>query len=298
MRTKTFAAASLLAVAALVASSYVGPAQAGSWAIWAVVCASILVFAWGYPRLVGLPAPLPLSAVIALAGIGAATAATVAPMPSPLQWMGAFGAVGVILVFVTQLLRGTGQRQRLESTLGGCAGVLLVVFGSGWVAADRLAPNATNGSMMLLSGLSIAAAVLVSAIPWPERLTAPLGLLAAILVGGVASVLVVDVPVIPAVVVGAVVGSVVVCFHVLLVSEAQVLRGGSFSSAAPGVPGAPTEVSAEAVGDPASTLREVTMQPSAAGSGVLGIWGAISVGVASVIASGALVYYVERMLLH
>ena len=294
MRTETFAAASLVAVAALVASSYIGPDRAGSWAIWAVVCACILVFAWGYPRLVGMPAPLPVSTVIALAGIGAATAATVAPMPSPLQWMGAFGAVGVILVFVTQLVRGTGQRQRLESTLGGCAGVLVVVFGSGWVAADRLTPNATNGSMMLLSGLSIASAVLVSAIPWPERLTAPLGLLAAILVGGVASVLVADVPVFPAVVVGAVVGSVVVCFHVLVVSEAQVLRAGSFSAVAPGVPGAPAGAADEAAGTPGSSPEGATVAPS----GVLGIWGAIAVGVASVIASGALVYYVERLLLH
>lgn len=297
MRTKTFATASLVAVAALVAASYVGPAEAGSWAIWAVVCVSVLVFAWGYPRLVGLPAPWPLSAVIALAGLGASTAATVAPMPSPLQWMGAFGALGVILVFVTQLLRGTGQRQRLESTLGGCAGVLVVVFGSGWVAADRLAPNAGNGSMMLLSGLSIAAAVLVSAIPWPERLTAPLGWLAAILVGGVASVLVVDVSVIPAVVVGAVVGSVVVCFHVLVVSEAQVLRGGSFSTVAPGAPGATAGPRDDVLGIAASPSAE---QGTVAGkeAGVLGIRGAIAVGVACVIASGALVYYVERMLLH
>ena len=294
MRTKTFAAASLVAVAALVASSYIGPDPAGSWAIWAVACVCILVFAWGYPRLVGMPAPLPVSTVIALAGIGSATAATVAPMPSPLQWMGAFGAVGVILVFVTQLVRGTGQRQRLESTLGGCAGVLVAVFGSGWVAADRLTPNATNGSMMLLSGLSIASAVLVSAIPWPERLTAPLGLLAAVLVGGVASVLVADVPVVPAVVVGAVVGSVVVCFHVLVVSEAQVLRAGSFSAVAPGVPGAPAGAADEAAGTPGSSPEGATVAPS----GVLGIWGAIAVGVASVIASGALVYYVERLLLH
>lgn len=280
MRTKTFAAASLLAVAALVGSSYIGPAHAGSWAIWALVCACILVFAWGYPRLVGLPAPLPLGAVIALVGIGAATAAAVAPMPAPLQWMGSFGAAGVILVFLTQLLRGTGQRQRLESTLGGCAGVLVVVFGSGWVGADRLVPNATDGSMMLISGLSIAAAVLVSAIPWPDRLTAPLGLLAAILVGGVASVVVPDVPVMAAVVAGAVAGAVVVCFHVLLVSEASVLRGGA----------SPTTATVNASG-------AHTGEPRPAGAGVLDLWGAIAVGVASVIASGALLYYVERLLL-
>lgn len=283
VRTKTFAAASLLAVAALVASSYAGPA-AGSWAMWAVLCACVVVFAGGFPRLIGLPAPVPLGIVIALAGIGSATTAVVVPMPSPLQWMGSFCAVGVILVFLTQLLRGTGERQRLESTLGGCVGVLIVVFGSGWVGADRLAANAADGSMMLLSGLSLAAAVLVSSINWPERVTGPLAMLAAVLVGGISSALSTDVSVVPGIVVGAVVGAVVVCLHVMLVSEASMLRGRAITAAAPGVPGAPTDHP----GDQAAP---------APGNAVLDPWGAVAGGIAAVIASGALVYYTERLLL-
>jgi len=296
VRTKTFAAASLVAVALLVASSYVGPRAAGSWAMWAVLCACVVVFAIGYPRLLGLPAPVPLAAVIALAGLGAATLAGTAPMPSPLRWLGAVAAVGVILVFLSQLLRGTGERQRLESTVGGSAGVLVAVFGSGWVGADRLAPNATDGSMMLLSGLSLAAAVLVCSIPWPERITAPLALVAALLVGGVSSAFVSDVAVLPAVVVGAVVGVVVVGLHMMLVSEAAMARGSAIHSAAPGVPGA--------VGGPAPAPDDAPGAGDAwnagngpAGRTPIGIWGAVSGGVAAVIASGALLYYTERLLL-
>lgn len=282
VRTKTFAASSLLAVAALIASSYAGPG-AGGWPMWAALCVCIVVFAGGFPRLIGLPAPLPLGIVIALAGIGSATTAAVAPMPVPLQWMGAFCAVGVVLVFLTQLLRGTGESQRLESTLGGCVGVLIAVFGSGWVGADRLAPNAADGSMMLLSGLSLAAAVLVSSLRWPTRITAPLGLVAAILVGGIASAVSADVTVVPGIVVGAVVGVVVVCLRVMLVSEASALRGSAITAAAPGVPGTPTDH---------------PVVEAAPGNPVLDPWGAIAGGVAAVIASGALVYYTERLLLH
>ena len=45
-------------------------------------------------------------------------------------------------IFVMQLLRGTGQAQRLESTLGSCAGVLLSCLGAGWIATSALTASA------------------------------------------------------------------------------------------------------------------------------------------------------------
>ncbi|MDN5756542.1 MAG: hypothetical protein L0H32_12395, partial [Micrococcaceae bacterium] len=73
--------------------------------------------------------------------------------------------------------------------------------------------------------------------------------------------------------------------------------GGSFSTVAPGAPGATAGPRDDVLGIAASPSAE---QGTVAGkdAGVLGIRGAIAVGVACVIASGALVYYVERMLLH
>lgn len=219
VRTKTVAATALAGTAAVVAASYAGNAAVSVAAVWVVASVLVLAFAAGWPRLLDLPAPVPLSLVIGLAGWSATTLAALAPMPQPMMWMGACAAVGLILVFLTQLLRGTGQQLRLESTLAGASGVLVAVLASGWVAADRIESNAANSSMMLVSGLSLGAAVLVGTIRWPDRITAPLGLAVAMLVGGLASFVDGNLALLPAVAVGAVVGSVVVACRALLVAE-------------------------------------------------------------------------------
>jgi hypothetical protein len=218
VRTKTIVGTALGAIAVVVGASYAGsPGQANLF-IWAAVCLLVLVFAAGWPRLLGLPAPGALSGVIGAAGLAAASLAAFWPMPQPMFWFPACAALGLVLVFFTQLLRGTGERLRLESTLAGAAGVLVSVLASGWVAADRLAPNAANSSMMLVSGASLAASILVCAIRWPDRIVFPLGLLMAALVAGMAGIAAADVAVLPAVVAGAVSGAVVVGFRALLVA--------------------------------------------------------------------------------
>ncbi|MGJ9404655.1 hypothetical protein [Arthrobacter sp. KK5.5] len=218
MRTKTAAGSALAATAAVVAASY-ADAGASNALVWAVVTVLVLLFAIGWPRMMDLPAASSASVLVALAGWAAATVASASSMPEPMKWMAACAAVGVIAVFVAQLMRGTGERQRLESTVTGAGGIVVAVFGSGWVAVDRLAPNASNSSMMVVSGLSIAAAVLAGTIRWPDRVTAPLGLLVAALVGGVGSVIGTDIPIFAGVAVGAVVGAVVVGCRVLMVAE-------------------------------------------------------------------------------
>ncbi|MEE1620596.1 hypothetical protein ACQ3I4_10345 [Zafaria sp. Z1313] len=251
MRTKTTAGTALLATALLVAASYAGTPSVSGPAVWLVAAVGVLVFAAGWPRLLDLPAPWALSGVIGVSGLAAATLAASTPMPQPMFWMASCAAVGTLGIFMVQLLRGTGERKRLESTLGGMAGVLVAVLGSGWVAADRLAPNASNSSLMLLSGLGLAAAVLVSSIRWPDRITGPLALVVAALVAGTASILVADVGLWPAVVVGAVAGVVVAGARALVVSE----------------------------GGPSTTT------------------GAIATGLLPVLASGAPLYFVERLVL-
>lgn len=257
MRTKTVAGSALVAVAALIAASYIGIPGLEGLGMWAVASVLVAVFAIGYPRLLGLPVATAHTVVIALAGLAAVALASVTAMPAPMAWLPACGAAGVVLVFLTQLLRGPGAELRLQATAAGACGVLVAVLGAGWVGADRLAPNASNSSMMLLSGASIAAAILACTIPWPDRITAPLALLLAVLVGGVASALVRDVAVLPASVVGAVAGAVVVCFRLMRTSSPP--RGGQ----APRIP----------------TIA------------------AMAIGAAPVVASGGLVYFVERLLL-
>ena len=102
-------------------------------------------------------------------------------------------------VFVMQLLRGTGQAQRLESTLGSCAGVLLSCLGAGWIACSRF-----NGvrEMFLVAAVSAAIALLAGLIRWPDRVVAPLGIAGAGLAGPLAGLVFSDIAVVPAAVVG------------------------------------------------------------------------------------------------
>lgn len=164
----------------------------------------------GWPHFLSVPAKKTLAAAIGLAGVGSAIAATYAQAPGFLDWTPGFIALGVIAVFVIQLIRGTGQVQRLESTLGCCAGVLLSCLGSGWIAGARF-----NGvkEMVIVAGLSAAVALAAGLIRWPDRIVAPLGTVAAGLVAPLAGLVWSDIAVIPAAVVGVVMGSVLVSFR-------------------------------------------------------------------------------------
>jgi hypothetical protein len=116
-------------------------------------------------------------------------------------------------VFLVQIVRGTGQAQRLESTLGCCVGVLLSCLGAGWIAGARF-----NGvkEMMLVAGVSAAVALLAGLIRWPDSIVAPLGIILAGLAGPLAGLVLSDVAVLPAAVFGVVVGAVLVSFRRLV----------------------------------------------------------------------------------
>ena len=178
----------------------------------------------GWPHFLGIPARKTLAVLIGLPGVGAAVTATYLPAPGFLDWTPSFMAAGVMAIFVMQLIRGTGQAQRLESTLGSCAGVLLSCLGAGWIATSRF-----NGvrEMLLVAAISAAIALLAGLIRWPDRVVAPLGVVAAGLAGPLAGLVFSDIAVIPAAIVGVVVGAVLVSFRRLVI-----LRGESLSFAA------------------------------------------------------------------
>lgn len=174
----------------------------------AILMALAIGVAW--PHYLGIPAKKTLAAAIALPGVGSAVAASYVPAPGFLEWTPSFIAVGVMAVFAVQLLRGLGQAQRLESTLGCCAGVLLSCLGAGWIAAARF-----NGvkEMLLIASISAAMALLAGLIRWPDRMVAPLGIALAGLAGPLAGLVFSDIAVLPAAVVGVVVGAVLVSFR-------------------------------------------------------------------------------------
>lgn len=198
----------LAGLAVIVASIYRTPDV-----LLAVAVVIALAVGVGWPHYLGIPAKKTLAAVIGLCGAGSAVAAASVPAPGYLDWTPGFVALGVISVFVVQLVRGTGQAQRLESTLGCCVGVLLSCLGAGWIAGARF-----NGikEMMLVAGVSAAVALLAGLIRWPDSIVAPLGIALAGLAGPLAGLVFSDIAVLPAAIFGVVVGAVLVSFRRLV----------------------------------------------------------------------------------
>ena len=190
---------------AIIAGVYASPVALV--AVGIVIAAAVGI---GWPHFLRSPAKKTLAAVIALPGAGAAVAAGVAPAPGYLDWTPGLVALGMMAVFVVQLIRGTGQAQRLESTLGCCAGVLLSCLGAGWVAGARF-----NGvrEMLLVAAVSAAVALLAGLIRWPDSIIAPLGIVLAGLAGPLAGLVLSDIAVLPAAVFGVVVGAVLASFR-------------------------------------------------------------------------------------
>ncbi|KNH17635.1 permease [Arthrobacter sp. ZBG10] len=193
----------------------------------ALVVVAVLIAAAvgiGWPHFLRIPAKKTLAAVIGLSGAGAALAAAATPAPGFLDWTPAFIAVGMMAVFLVQLIRGTGQAQRLESTLGCCVGVLLSCLGAGWIAGARF-----NGvrEMLLVAAASAAVALLTGLIRWPDSIVAPLGVVLAGLAGPLAGLVISDIAVLPAAIFGVVVGAVLASFRRLVT-----LRGAPLNFAA------------------------------------------------------------------
>lgn len=204
----TIGAFGVAGLVAIIAGVYTSPET-----LLAVAVAVALAVGAGWPHFLRIPAKKTLAAVIALPGVGSALAAAYVPAPGFLDWTPAFMALGMMAVFVVQLIRGTGQAQRLESTLGCCAGVLLSCLGAGWIAGARF-----NGvrEMMLVAAISAAVALLAGLIRWPDSIVAPLGIAMAGLAGPLAGLVFSDIAVLPAAIFGVVVGAVLVSFRRLV----------------------------------------------------------------------------------
>ncbi|WP_455835026.1 permease [Pseudarthrobacter siccitolerans] len=204
----TIGVVGIAGLAAIIGGVYVS--REALVAVAVVIAAAVGI---GWPHFLRIPAKKTLAAVIGLAGAGSAVAAAYAPAPGFLDWTPPFIALGIMAVFVVQLIRGTGQAQRLESTLGCSAGVLLSCLGAGWIAGARF-----NGvrEMLLVAAISAAVALLAGLIRWPDSIVAPLGIVLAGLAGPLAGLVLSDIAVLPAAVFGVVVGAVLVSFRRLV----------------------------------------------------------------------------------
>ncbi|THJ66580.1 hypothetical protein E8P82_08320 [Arthrobacter echini] len=175
----------------------------------AAVGALCVVAAFGWTHILGVPARKSQSTAIGLSALLSVILAATVPGPSFLVWFPACVVLGVGAVFMIQLLRGTGQSHRLESTLGATSGVVTICMGSGWVGAQRLAADAAGPGMTLVAGLSIVVAAAVALVPFPDRFVAPAVVVLAALAGPLGALLFTDVPALAAGLVGVACGAVV-----------------------------------------------------------------------------------------
>ncbi|WP_258062480.1 hypothetical protein [Arthrobacter sp. B0490] len=208
------AGAAALTTGAIVASSYVSLLAVAITAGAACVLAAV-----GWPYVLRVPAKKTQSAAIGLSALLAVVLTATTPGPAFLTWFPASVALGVGAVFMIQLLRGTGQSLRLESTLGASSGVVVIGMGSGWVAAERLAANAADSGMMLVTGVSVLIAIAVCLLPFPDRLVAPAAVVLAALAGPLGALLLTDVPALAAASVGLAGGVVIAGTRRLLVGR-------------------------------------------------------------------------------
>ncbi len=215
-RTSVAAAAGAAAVAAgtIVASSYIS-----LQAVVLATGAACILAAIGWPYILRVPAKKSQSAAIGSSALLAVVLTATAQGPSFLAWFPAAVALGVGAIFMIQLIRGTGQSHRLESMLGASSGVIAVDMGAGWVAADRLAINAGDSGVMLVTGVSILVAIAVCLLPFPDRLVGPAAVVLAALAGPLGGLLFTDVPALAAAVVGLACGAVIAGTRRLLIAR-------------------------------------------------------------------------------
>lgn len=205
MKSSTAGLIGIFALALLVVGHYLGLAYTVG-----VSMALAAIFGYGWPHYLRIPARKTLGTVIALTGVLAALTAGLAEGRDYLAWSAIYIAVGFGAVMVVQLIRGTGQKHRLESTLGAGAGVAIAGFACGWVASFRFLGEP---GMTLIVAIGAAVALLAGMLSWPDRVIAPLAIVLAVLTGPLAALLFSDLRIVPAAVLAAVVASVIAAFR-------------------------------------------------------------------------------------
>jgi hypothetical protein len=200
-------------------------ASAGDMILAIALLLGLLVVAWGWPRAAGLPSPRGSSGVLALTAIllvGAVLAVERAPY---LRWTAAALAIGLVAMFVQQLLRRDGRPRLVEAVMGTGFGLVILASGVSYLPVVHVVdgPQLIGCAMAAIAGGTVADLVVRNALVRPWLL--PLSMVA----GGVASVglsLVVGSPDLPpAALVGVTCAALSHAFRRLLSPEA-----GSFSS--------------------------------------------------------------------
>lgn len=207
--TRAVSAVTGIVLAALVV---LGAAAATPVLVAALVLVVVTV-ASGWPGLLSLPTQRGSTTIIALCGAAAVGVVAFTDGEPLLRWLPVVLALSVIVAFWHQLLRRDMRPRLVESVTGVVSGVVAVELAAGWAAALE-APGGLP--LVIVGATAVVAALAATAVPWPQRLTTPLALVAGPAFAALAAKVQGDIQATDAAVIGFVVALVVVALDRLL----------------------------------------------------------------------------------
>ncbi len=206
----------LLASALLLGAAGIG---AVDWAMGAAALVLQLVFAYAWPRLVGAHARWALSAILVLCSAAATAATLFMPGDSPMSHGIEVIAAGVLLVFISQVLRGAEAQGRMSSVVAGTTGVVMAVLGSSWAAAGT---TSFGFPLALVTVLGLLGSGVFAMTRLPNRITLGFGPLAAGALGAAATALPLGMAWYEGAVIGLVAGILVAAIRAMALSTRSV----------------------------------------------------------------------------
>lgn len=175
---RTLIGASTRAVISSVATAVFAALALVSWeAALAVMALLVVLFAWGWPQLLALPAfagTRILLLVVAAASFGAVW------FTGDLTALTLVAAVSVIAAFVREFLRRDGRPRLVESLAASATGIVIVVSAAGWVAVGE---GPLPLTVVLTAAVTLATGAACAALPLPPWPHAILTIVAATVVG-------------------------------------------------------------------------------------------------------------------
>ncbi|MFP5347762.1 MAG: hypothetical protein ACLGIA_12150 [Actinomycetes bacterium] len=188
-------------------------AVAGPPVLVAALLLVVVAVASGWPALLSLPTQRGSTTIVALCGAVAVSVVGLTQGGPLLRWLPGVLALSVITAFWHQLLRRDMRPRLVESVTGVVSGVVAVELSAGWIGAL----HSPGGAPLVLMGTTaVAVACLATGLPWPQKVTGPVAVVAGAAFAALAGALLPDLHAVPSAAVGAVAALLVVSIDRIL----------------------------------------------------------------------------------
>lgn len=137
----------------------------------------VIVFAWGWPHLIGIPGAVGSSVVVGLVGLAAVIGSEIWDSARPV--VPAVG-IGVLAAFVQQMLRKDGREHLVDAVTGTVSGLVIAGSGAAWVTIGSLDGGAET---LLVASAAMCAGALAHFLRAAEPVVVSAIVLGAALVG-------------------------------------------------------------------------------------------------------------------